>query len=148
LRAWAAHHQSGGVAVREDPVDDAAAPAELATAPRDVFTAIDALEEQLERSGSSLGELEGLLDGPFGVRAMAALLPPAADPGLLRAEAWLYGQELVRMVRGVDVGTDQAAEVKRRRLEVLVEELARTLDVGAPKEDAVLAAKRFYRGGR
>jgi hypothetical protein len=142
LRAWVAHHL-GGRGAREENDADGNAPEALTTPPRDVFAALDAVRAQLEGAGASLGEVDVALSGPFGCRALAQLLE--SDQGLLRAEAWFYGQELVRMLRSVRSDDSGAERLRRRALAQVIEELARAFDAGAPKEEAVAAAQRFYR---
>jgi hypothetical protein len=114
---------------------------------QDVFHAQQCLAEELSSTGLLLGAFDVSMDGPLGLRAYCDRLVQAdgCDP----AEAWLYGLELCRMLRGVDWRDDPLAQQKREAVLVFAKELEERLTGLVPQKPWSVEVARFYReGGR
>ena len=119
--------------------------------PVDVFRAWWGLENDMKDAQLSVTAFRARLEGALGARAVWNALQGAAGTTLAREEAWFYGAELARTLRGMDVGTTRDGEEKQQLLGQFLRALTAQLESLAPtpQESPWLGRiVRFYGGGR
>ncbi|MFY0522508.1 hypothetical protein ACN28I_04620 [Archangium gephyra] len=119
--------------------------------PVDVFRAWWGLENDLNEAQLSVNAFRARLEGALGARAVWNALQGAAGTTLAREEAWFYGAELARTLRGLDVGSTRDGDEKQQLLGQFLRTLATQLEPLAPSaREAPWLARvvRFYGGGR
>jgi hypothetical protein len=109
-----------------------------------VFKAQQALADLLSSTGLLLGAFEVAMDGPAGLRKYADCLLNSED--CQGSEAWLYGLELCKLLRGLTWHADPFKTEKRRIVDQFVNELQVRLRALAPKEPGSADVVRFYGG--
>ena len=117
----------------------------LPMSPRDVFRAFFGLTKQLDDPDASLGTFRLLLEGRDGVAELAGMLVDAGVSGTLgRAEAWLYGQELARILADIGFADDAVGREKARRLTLFLDGFRERLDESRPRGPWLETLERFY----
>lgn len=119
--------------------------------PVDVFRAWWGLEDDLKDAQLSVTAFRARLEGALGARAVWNALQGAAGTTLAREEAWFYGAELARTLRGMDVGAARDGEEKQRLLGQFLRTLTTQLETLAPDTNEapwLVRIARFYGGVR
>ncbi len=119
--------------------------------PVDVFRAWWGLENDLKDAQLSVPAFRARLEGSLGARAVWNALQGAAGTTLAREEAWFYGAELARTLRGMDVGSTRDGDEKQKLLGQFLRTLTTQLESLAPaSQEAPWMGRivRFYGGGR
>jgi hypothetical protein len=119
--------------------------------PVDVFRAWWGLEHDLADSHLSVAAFRARLEGTLGARAVWSALLKSAGDTLAREEAWFYGAELARTLRGIDLGPTRDGAEKQQLLGQFLRTLATQLEPLAPAPQAAPwlgRIVRFYGGGR
>lgn len=115
--------------------------------PRDVFRALFAMASEVTSPDLSPGAFRLLLEGQAGLLHLAKLLVESARNGkLLPAEAWIYGQELLRELAAGDMGSSPFGAQRKQRLNSFSEELRRELEQFEPPPHLRKPLFDFYRG--
>jgi hypothetical protein len=137
---YAGRYSASGLAARRQAAGDAVTDGTGAESlfgdslsPREIFRALLALGADLGDQSTSLSAFHVAIDGPFGVRRLADRILDAPETGrLTRSEAWIYGQELVRLLRSTPFDRDPVGPQKKAVLQALVQDVRARLVELAP----------------
>jgi hypothetical protein len=114
--------------------------------PTDVFKAWWGAVEDLQ-AAATVSAFRHRLAGPTGVRTAWRHLSDVPDGVLSRDEVWVYGCELLRELRAVELRPGPDAETKRALLADVVTELGEDLERLAPSREShswLSVVSRFY----
>ncbi len=130
----------------EGASSDGTAVFDASLSPREIFRVLLSIRDELE-SAASLGAFRAQLEGTWGVCRLAARIVQAPERSeLMRAEAWIYAQELARVLRGVDFGGDPTACDKARLRDDAVRWIQQNVAPLHPQTPGVAELNRFYNG--
>jgi hypothetical protein len=114
--------------------------------PREIFRALMSIGEELARA-PSLGAFQAQLNGPSGVRRLAERIVEAPERGeLMRSEAWIYAQELVRVLGKVSFQGDPTGPEKTTLRDEVVTWIRENLAPLATGTPGVEHLQDFYGG--
>ena len=96
----------------------------------------------------SLGAFQAQLRGPWGVCRLAERIVEAPERGeLMRAEAWIYAQELARVLKRVTFDGDPTGSDKATLRDEVVQWIRESVSVPAPGTPGITDLSNFYEGG-
>jgi hypothetical protein len=154
LLVHAGRYTPAGIAARRaaaaaarDASSDTASVFGTALSPREVFRALLSIGAELVRA-PSLGAFQAQLRGPCGVCRLAERIVEAPERGeLMRAEAWIYAQELARVLKRVTFDGDPTGSDKATLRDEVVQWIRESVSVPAPGTPGITDLSNFYEGG-
>lgn len=154
LLLHAGRYTPAGIAARRaaaaaarDASSDTASVFGTALSPREVFRALLSIGAELVRA-PSLGAFQAQLRGPWGVCRLAERIVEAPERGeLMRAEAWIYAQELARVLKRVTFDGDPTGSDKATLRDEVVQWIRESVSVPAPGTPGITDLSNFYEGG-
>jgi hypothetical protein len=117
-----------------------------ALSPREVFRALLSIGAELARA-PSIGAFQAQLRGPWGVCRLAERIVEAPERGeLMRAEAWIYAQELARVLERVTFDGDPTGGDKATLRDEVVQWIRENVSEPAPGTPGISDLSSFYQG--